>query len=325
MLSPESVIRTRAALGQVGVFLPWSPGVPPSAEHHRVAAQRLEEAGYRTAWTNEIVGGKDALVQLTTMLSATRRMAFGTSIMNMWARAPQVAHAAAAYLSEAYPDRVAFGLGVGYPVQATSVGREFGSPVRMLREYVEKMPEDSLLPPPAAQYPLLIGATGPKLTELSGQIADGPLLIQVPCEYTREVRDLIGPDKLVVVGLPVVCDPDRDQAGRKARERLRMAMEHRRVLRPGQRDTQSELLVRLGYTPEDVEELSDRLVDALIGHGDGPGVASCVRRHLDAGADHVMVMATEGDVESGLDALIDLAPELTSHDGAPSVPRADHP
>jgi len=320
MLSPELVRRTRAALGQVGVFLPWAPGVSPSAAHHRASAQRLEDAGYRAAWTNEVVGGKDALTQLATMLSATRRIAFGTSIMNMWARAPQVAHGAAAYLSEEYPDRVAFGLGVGYPVQAASVGREFGSPVRMLREYVEKMGEDSLLPPPDARYPLLIGATGPKLTELSGQIADGPLLIQVPWEYTREVRELIGPDKLLVVGVPVVSDADPEEAGRKARERLRTTLEHRRVLRPGQRDTQSELLLRLGYAAADVDDISDRLVDALIGHGDGAAIASHVRRHLDAGADHVMVMATESDVDAGLDALIDLAPVLTGPEWSPSVP-----
>ena len=51
------------------------------------------------AWTNEVVGGKDALVQLAVLLAATERMVFGTSIANMWVRPPQTAHGAAALLS----------------------------------------------------------------------------------------------------------------------------------------------------------------------------------------------------------------------------------
>jgi hypothetical protein len=45
------------------------------------------------------VGGKDALVQLAILLAATERMVFGTSIANIWARAPQTAHGAAGLTS----------------------------------------------------------------------------------------------------------------------------------------------------------------------------------------------------------------------------------
>ncbi len=55
-------------------------------------------------------------------------MVFGTSIANMWARPAQTAHDAAAQLAEAFSGRFVLGLGVGYPQQATSVGREFGAP-----------------------------------------------------------------------------------------------------------------------------------------------------------------------------------------------------
>jgi alkanesulfonate monooxygenase SsuD/methylene tetrahydromethanopterin reductase-like flavin-dependent oxidoreductase (luciferase family) len=53
------------------------------------AAGRLERVGYRAAWTNDPVGGKDPFVQLALLLTATERITFGTGIANIWARAPQ--------------------------------------------------------------------------------------------------------------------------------------------------------------------------------------------------------------------------------------------
>ena len=70
----------RRALGPVGVFLPFSRTSATSADQQRDAVRRLERAGYRATWTNEAVGGKDALVQLAVLLAATERMVFGTGI-----------------------------------------------------------------------------------------------------------------------------------------------------------------------------------------------------------------------------------------------------
>jgi hypothetical protein len=59
-------------------------------EQQRDAVRRLERAGYCTAWTNEAIGGKDALVQIAVLLAATERMVFGTGIANIWARVTAV-------------------------------------------------------------------------------------------------------------------------------------------------------------------------------------------------------------------------------------------
>lgn len=64
-------------------------------------------------------------------------------------------------------------LGVGYPKQAASVGREFGSPVAMARDYLGRMASPTLPPAPDVAYPRIIAATGPKVLALSGEIADG--------------------------------------------------------------------------------------------------------------------------------------------------------
>ena len=101
----------RQSLGPVGAYLPIPLTSTPPIDLQREAAGRLERAGYRTAWTNETVGGKDPLVQLALLLPATERITFGTGIANIWARAPQTAHGAAAMLAQAYPGRLVLGLG----------------------------------------------------------------------------------------------------------------------------------------------------------------------------------------------------------------------
>jgi probable F420-dependent oxidoreductase len=292
----------RRALGPVGVFLPFSRTSAASADQQRDAVGRLERAGYRAAWTNEGVGGKDALVQLAVLLAATERMVFGTSIANIWARAPQTAHGAAALLAQAFPGRFVLGLGVGYPHQAASVGREFGSPVATMRDYLDQMTAPTQLPAPDVAYPTIIGANGPKMLALSGEISDGAMPAMVPTAFTAQARQLLGPDKLLVIGLAVVADADPDRAKATARQTVAG-----RLSAPG---TYAATMARLGYSEQEISEVSDRLVDALVGYGDAAAIAARVREHLAAGADHVMVMTTGTDFADGVDQLEQLAPTL---------------
>jgi probable F420-dependent oxidoreductase len=297
----------RRALGPVGVFLPFSIASVPSADQQRETARRLESLGYRAAWTNEAVGGKDALVQLGVLLAATERMVFGTGIANIWARAPQTTHGAAALLAQAFPERFVLGLGVGYPAQAASVGREFGSPLATMRGYLERMSAPTQLPAPDVAYPKIIGANGPKMLALAGEIADGAMPAMVPPEFTAQARQVLGPDKLLVVGLTFVADTDLDRAKAAARQRVasRLAM-------PG---TYAATMTRLCYSDQEITEVSDRLVDAIVGYGDAAAIAAKVREHLAAGADHVMLLSAAAGYTDGVDQLEQLAPTLTGLTG----------
>jgi probable F420-dependent oxidoreductase len=297
----------RRALGPVGVFLPFSMASAPSADQQREAARRLERAGYRAAWTNEAVGGKDALVQLAVLLAATERLAFGTGIANIWARAPQTAHGAAALLAQAFPGRFVLGLGVGYPQQAASVGREFGRPVATMRGYLNQMAAPTQLPSPDVAYPKVIGANGPRMLALAGEMANGAMPAMVPPAFTAQARQLLGPDKLLVVGLAVVADADPDRAKAAARQRV--------AGRLGMPGTYAATMARLGYSEQEIAEVSDRLVDGIVGHGDAAAITAKVREHLNAGADHVMLLPASTDVTDGVGQLEQLAPamaELTS-------------
>jgi probable F420-dependent oxidoreductase len=209
----------RKALGPVGVCLPVSFTSQPSAELLREAAARLERAGYGAVWTNEVIG-KDAFVQLGTLLAATERMVFGTCIANIWARPAQTMHAAAAQLAQAYPNRFVLGLGVGYPEQAASVGQEFGKPLATMREYLGRMQTPTWPPAPDAPYARIVAANGPKMLALAGEAADGALPATVSVEFTAQARRLLGPDKLLVVGLSMAASDDEGQAKATARETI---------------------------------------------------------------------------------------------------------
>ena len=99
MNADTRVDQARQALGPVGAMLPvtFSNAVPVDIQ--RAAVQGLERAGYRATWTNEVLGGKDALMQVAVLLAATERMTFGTGIANIWARQPETMQAAAALLA----------------------------------------------------------------------------------------------------------------------------------------------------------------------------------------------------------------------------------
>src|SRR5258708_8620099 len=112
----------RETLGPVGVCLPGSLTVPLNADLQRDAVRRFDHAGYRTVWTNEVLG-KDAFVQLGVLLAETERMGFGTCITNIWSRPAHTMHAAAAQLAEAYPGRFVMVLGVPYPDHSPTAPR----------------------------------------------------------------------------------------------------------------------------------------------------------------------------------------------------------
>jgi probable F420-dependent oxidoreductase len=299
---PDTVVdAARKALGPVGVCLPVSFTSPPSAESQREAVGRLERAGYAALWTNEVIG-KDALVQIASLLGATDRMVFGTCIANIWARPAQTMHAAAAQLAQAYPGRFVLGLGVGYPEQAASVGHEFGKPLATMGDYLDRMQAPTWPPAPDAAYPRIVAANGPKMLALAAQAADGALPAMMPPELTARVRRQLGPDKLLVIGLSVAPDDDGIEAKATAREAVSGWLG---------RPAYAATIAGLGYSATEIAEVSDRLVDAVVAQGNSTAIAAKVSEHLVAGADHVALLPSiGGEFVAGVDRLERLAPPL---------------
>jgi alkanesulfonate monooxygenase SsuD/methylene tetrahydromethanopterin reductase-like flavin-dependent oxidoreductase (luciferase family) len=75
-------------------------------------------------------------------------------------------------------------------------------------------------PPPApeASYPRIIAANGPKTIALAGELADGALQAGLPPAFTAKVRQVLGPGKLLVIGMSVITNTaDRETARASAR------------------------------------------------------------------------------------------------------------
>lgn len=54
-------------------------------------------------------------------------------------------------------------------------------------------------------------------------------------------------------------------------------------------------LLRLGFSPDELASVSDRLFDAIIAWGDEDAIVRRVQEHQEAGADHVCIQALEAD------------------------------
>jgi hypothetical protein len=123
-------------------------------------------------------------------------------------------------------------------------------------------------------------------------------------EYAAHAREVLGPDKLLVIGLTVAVDDDRDRAKATAKQFMSAT-----VGRPG--SPYAVNLARLGYSAEEPSTPADRAVDAVVGYGGQTAIAAKVREHLDAGADHVRLATIVPDFATGIDQLEWLAPALT--------------
>lgn len=313
MADAGTVEAARASLGRVGAFLPNLPyAAQPAVAEQRQAAQRLERAGFPAAWVNEGVGGRDSFAQLAILLAATARMTFAPGVMNIWARPPETSHGGATYLADAFPGRFVLGLGVGYPFQAETVGRPYGSPLANAREYLTRrfvVPE--ITPALEAPYATVLAANGPKMLAVARDHADGALPGVQPPAFTALARDTLGPDKLLAVSLTVVMDDDTDRARATARTFLSGVLGI-------DGSPYAAGLRRLGYSDSALAEVADDLLEDVIAFGTPDDIAARVRAHLDAGADHVRLDPAVPDFATGIDQLERLAPAMP----IPAVRRA---
>jgi probable F420-dependent oxidoreductase len=279
--------------GRIGVGLAVPP--TPAAVWKRELA-RLDKQRYGAVWINEGIGGRESFSQLGLLLAATDELVVGTGIANIWARHGAVMQAGAATLAEAHPGRVALGLGVSARLLVEQSGQTYGKPLAEMRAYLDRMDaaaEQSIQPP--VPFPRLLAALGPKMLELARERADGAYPHTMPVEHTALARRILGPDKLLVVGVGVFLDTNRANARSRARQSGAFRL-------PGSPYLAN--LRRLGY-PEDelADGPSDRILDAVFACGEHSVIAPRIREHLDAGADHVVLQPVGADLPSLIDQL----------------------
>jgi probable F420-dependent oxidoreductase len=151
---------------------------------------------------------------------------------------------------------------------------------------------------PEEAPPRLLAALHPRMLALARERTAGTITYLVPPEHTALARDRLGPEGFVAVEQAFVLD------GNGARDAARPFVDFY-----VKADDYRRNLLRLGFAAAELDSLDDRLVDALVVHGDEAAVAASVGEHVAAGADHVCVQALPND-DPQLERLRGVAPAL---------------
>lgn len=171
----------------------------PDTRRQVALSRRMEELGYESVWVCETRTARDAISVLGAIGYATERIKIGSGIVPTWTRPASLMALTFASLDEIAPDRTLLGLGAYWEPLAWKQGIDRRKPLKQMREYVEVVRrllaletvtyEGELvqvrdlrielghgIPQTPKKVPIYIGATGPQMLTLSGEIADGVLL-----------------------------------------------------------------------------------------------------------------------------------------------------
>ena len=252
--------------------VPWSVA--------RDALRAAEADGWGCVWVPEAFG-REVVSLASACLASTSRMVVATGIANVWARDPLALRSAQQLLGEAYPERFLLGVGVSHPgVAKRRTGADDYAdvpPLRRLRRYLEDMDAAPYRGHQSASMPRVIAALGPRMLELAREMSGGAHTYTSPVAHTACARHILGPGKWLVPEVKVVLGRTEADARDLARQFLPVRL-------PAYRAN----LLRSGFDERDLDGVpSDRLVDALVAHGDVDAVRARIEEHLRAGADQV--------------------------------------
>ena len=171
----------------------WAGTDALSAADAATFAKRVEAWGYGALWTPEAVG-REVFSASAWLLANTGNLIVASGIANIYARDSFSAAAAQKGLNEQSGGRFLLGLGVSHKPLVEGVRQhEYGKPIATMRSYLQAMAKSRYQSvPPAAAPKTVLAALGPKMLELSAELADGAHPYNVTPEHTREARALLG-------------------------------------------------------------------------------------------------------------------------------------
>lgn len=250
------------------------------------AAAELEQLGYQALWIPDMGGGTlfDAAERL---LAATSRVTVASGVLSLWNFEVADVVRGRAALEAAYPGRFLLGIGVSHAIAVDhgDPGR-YRRPVAAMEAFLDAL--DAAEPAvPAANR--VLAALGPRMLGVAAKRSAGVHSYLVTPQHTAAAREAVGAGPLLLPEQTVILCADADEAheigGRWLRGYLSLP-------------NYANSLIRLGFTAEEVAEVSDRVFDAMIAWGDEEAIARRVREHRDAGADHVTLQVLTADQQA---------------------------
>ncbi|RLP99422.1 TIGR03620 family F420-dependent LLM class oxidoreductase [Micromonospora sp. CV4] len=249
----------------------------------RDAATELDERGFRALWVPGL-DGVGAVDDVAHLLAAAPHATVALGVLAIWGQDPVALGDRLAALDAAHGPRTIFGFGVSNAHSAAQAGQDYGRPVETMGRWLDAL-DAAPRPVPAGRR--ILGALGPKMADLAADRTAGWHPFLVTPDYTVTQRNRVGARPLVAPHLAVVLEEDPQRARAAARAGIGMFIGF---------PTYRANLARLGFTEDDlVPGGSDRLIDAVVAWGDLDAVATRIREHLDAGADHVALHVLRPD------------------------------
>jgi 5,10-methylenetetrahydromethanopterin reductase len=160
--------------------------------------QYAESRGFEAVWQAESRLVRDAIVPMAAFAAHTTRIKVGSGVINNWTRNVSLTASTFLTLDDLAQDRILCGIGAWWDPLAANVGIERRKPLLAMREYVTVVRDLLAMKRVTFQgefvnvneieldvvhgrkeprnVPIYIGATGPKMLALTGEIADGVLL-----------------------------------------------------------------------------------------------------------------------------------------------------
>ena len=161
-------------------------------------AQYAEAKGFEAVWQAESRLVRDAIVPMAAFAAVTQNIKVASGVINNWTRNIGLLAATFLTLDDLAPNRVICGIGAWWDPLAQKVGIDRRKPLLAMRETVEVLRR--LLAMETVTFhgefhyvdgitldvvhgrkeprkvPIYIGATGMKMMEMTGEIADGACL-----------------------------------------------------------------------------------------------------------------------------------------------------
>ena len=177
-------------------------------------ARYAEKRGFEAIWQAESRLVRDAIVPMAAYAAVTERIKIASGVINNWTR--NIGLLAATYLTldDLAPNRIICGIGAWWDPLAKNVGIDRAKPLLAMKEtvqifkkllnlervtfhgefvHVDGIELDVVHGRREPRHvPVLIGATGDQMMELTGEIADGVVLNYcVPPEYNQKALELL--------------------------------------------------------------------------------------------------------------------------------------
>lgn len=326
--------------GRVALYLQDLHTIREGMDYVRYA----EERGFEAVWQAESRLVREATVPMAAFAAVTDRIKVGSGVVNNWTRNAGLLAATFSTLDDLAPGRIMLGIGAWWDPLASKVGIRRRKPLRAMRETVEVVRR--LLAMERVTYhgefvdvddieidivhgdrspkhvPIYIGATGMKMMELAGEIADGVVLnYMVSPTYNREAMQALAEGaaragrNVADIDRPqlVVCslDENREVALDRARELLTQYLgQQPHIMKASGVDP--ALIEEIGQVltwpagPEEIRRAArlvpDDAVQMISASGTPEECRAKVREYVEAGSTCPILYPLGDDVHAMIDA-----------------------